>query len=244
MFTVNEVSKLAGVSVRTLHYYDKIDLLKPAKVKDSGYRLYGDSELERLQQILLFRELEFPLKEIKEILDSPNFDRNEALRQQIELLTLRKEHLENLIDYARGIEMFGVKKMSFEVFDTRKIDEYARQAKENWGKTKEYKEFEENAKSRTKDQEKAIMDEFMDIFREFGKMKELSVEDEKVQVQVCKLKQYICDNFYDCSNKILAQLGVAYGAGGDMTENIDKVGGKGTGEFTNKAIEYYVIKNT
>ena len=79
MMTVNEVSKLAGVSIRTLQYYDKIGLLKPAEYTESGYRLYDDTALERLQQILLFKELEFPLKDIKEIIMSPDFDKKKAL---------------------------------------------------------------------------------------------------------------------------------------------------------------------
>ena len=152
MMTVHQVSKLTGVSIRTLQYYDRIGLLKPDGYTEAGYRLYDDSSLERLQQILLFRELEFPLKEIRGILNAPNFDRNKALEQQIELLTLKKEHLENLIDFARGIQWLGVKKMDFTAFDTRKIDEYAKRAKEQWGKTEEYREFEEKAKNWTKDE--------------------------------------------------------------------------------------------
>ena len=88
MMTVNEVSKLAGVSIRTLQYYDKIGLLHPTGYTDAGYRLYDDADLERLQHILLFRELEFPLKDIKAIINSPDFDRSKALEQQIELLML------------------------------------------------------------------------------------------------------------------------------------------------------------
>ena len=91
MMTVNEVSKLTGVSIRTLQYYDTIGLLKPDGYTASGYRLYDDTALERLQQILLFKELEFPLKEIKRIIDAPDFDRDKALSQQIELLTMKKE---------------------------------------------------------------------------------------------------------------------------------------------------------
>ena len=90
MMTVNEVSKLTGVSIRTLQYYDKIGLLKPTGYTESGYRLYDDIALERLQQILLYKELKFSLKEIKQIIDSPNFNRLKALQQQIELLTLKK----------------------------------------------------------------------------------------------------------------------------------------------------------
>lgn len=171
MMTVNEVSKLTGVSIRTLQYYDNIGLLKPSEYTGSGYRLYDDTALERLQQILLFRELEFPLKEIKKIIDAPNFDRNKALEQQIELLTMKKEHLENIINFARGIKMLGVKKLDFTVFDTKKIDEYSKRAKEQWGTTPEYKEFESKAKNWTKNDEQFMMENFMQIFVEFGRMK-------------------------------------------------------------------------
>ena len=102
MMTVHEVSELTGVSVRALHHYDQLGLLKPAEVTEAGYRLYDEDSLTRLQSILLFRELQFPLKDIGAILDSPSFDRNKALDQQIRLLELQKEHLDNLIDLARG----------------------------------------------------------------------------------------------------------------------------------------------
>ncbi len=120
MMTVNEVSKLTGVSIRTLQYYDKIGLLHPTGYTESGYRLYDDTALETLQQLLLFRELEFPLKDIKKIITAPDFDRNQALEQQINLLILKKEHLENLILFARGIKGIGVRNMNFSVFDTTK----------------------------------------------------------------------------------------------------------------------------
>ena len=133
MMTVHEVSELTGVSVRALHHYDQLGLLKPAAVTEAGYRLYDEGSLVRLQSILLFRELQFPLKDIGAILDSPAFDRNKALTQQIELLELQKEHIENLIDLAKGIKLTGVKGMAdFKAFDTRKIDDYAREAKASW----------------------------------------------------------------------------------------------------------------
>ena len=196
MMTVNEVSKLTGVSIRTLQYYDTIGLLKPIEYTESGYRLYDDTSLERLQQILLFKELEFPLKEIKKIIDAPNFDRNKALEQQIELLTMKKEHLENLISFARGIKGIGVKYMDFKVFDTTKIDEYSKRAKEQWGQTSEFKEFEEKTKNWTKDDEATAANEFMQLFVEFGQMKETNPADEQVQLQVRKLQDYITNHFY------------------------------------------------
>ena len=241
MMTVNEVSKLTGVSIRTLQYYDTIGLLKPIEYTESGYRLYDDTSLERLQQILLFKELEFPLKEIKEIIDAPNFDRNKALEQQIELLTMKKEHLENLINFARGIKGIGVKYMDFKVFDTRKIDEYSKRAKEQWGQTAEYKEFEEKTKNWTKDDETVVANEFMQIFAEFGKMKKMNPADEKVQLQIRKLQDYITEHFYTCSDKIICGLGRMYAGGGELTENIDAVGGVGTAEFTSKAIDIFYL---
>ena len=239
MMTVNEVSKLTGVSIRTLQYYDTIGLLPPAGYTEAGYRLYDDTAMERLQQILLFRELEFPLKEIKRILDSPHFDRNRALEQQIELLTIKKEHLENLILFARGIKGIGVKYMDFRAFDTKKIDEYSKLAKEQWGHTAEYKEYEEKTKSWTKDDEDAVADEFMKIFVEFGQMKEMDPLDVSVQAQVKKLQDYITEHFYTCSPKILNGLGKMYAGGGELTENIDAAGGTGTAEFASKAIDLY-----
>ena len=126
MKTVHEVSELSGVSIRTLQYYDRIGLLSPTDRTGAGYRLYDDAALEKLQQILLFRELQFPLKDIMEIVNRPDFDRSKALEQQIELLNLKKEHIENLIDLAVGIKALGVKEMTregFEAFDSRKLDE-------------------------------------------------------------------------------------------------------------------------
>ena len=239
MMIVNEVSKLTGVSIRTLQYYDTIGLLRPSKYTESGYRLYDDTALERLQQILLFKELEFSLKEIKEIIDAPNFDRQKALEQQIELLTLKKEHLENLIDFARGIKMTGVEKMDFTVFDKKKIDEYAKRAKEQWGETSEYREYEEKSKNLTEVQQKDMMNSFMLIFAEFGKMKNQDAASDQVQLQVKKLQDFISEHYYKCSKEILSGLGKMYAGGGEFTENIDSYGGEGTAEFTAKAIEIY-----
>ncbi len=240
--TVNEVSKLTGITVRTLQYYDRIGLLCPTEKTQAGYRLYDDAALEKLQQILLFRELKFPLKEINDIVNSPNFDRSRALDQQIELLTLRKEHLENLIAFARGIKMLGVKRMDFSVFDTKKIDEYAKRAKEQYGQSKEYKEYEEKAKNRSAEEEKMAADNFMHLFVEFGAMKEIEPGSDMAQKQVEKLKNYINEYFYQCTNEILFSLGQMYSGGGEFTESIDKTGGEGTAEFASEAIRIYCGK--
>lgn len=239
MMTVNEVSKLTGVSIRTLHYYDQIGLLHPSDITDAGYRLYDDTALERLQQILLFRELEFPLKDIKKIINDKDFDRNKALDQQIELLTLKKEHLENLIAFARGIKSTGVKNMDFKAFDTSKIDEYTKQAKQQWGDTDAYKEFEQKNKNRSKEDQAVITNGLMNLFVEFGRMMEEMPESDKVQSQVQKLQVYITEHFYQCTKEILSGLGKMYGSGGEFTENIDKAAGNGCAEFASKAIEIY-----
>ncbi len=240
MMTVNEASKLAGVSIRTLQYYDTIGLLHPAGYSDAGYRLYDDTDLKRLQQILLFRELEFPLKEIRRIMEHPDFDQAKALSQQIELLTLKRKHLDDLIHLARRIQKKGENDMDFKAFDTSKIDEYTEKAKASWGDTAEYKEFETKHGKRSASETKAVTEKLMEIIAEFGPMKEKDPSDAGVQAQVKKLQDYISENFYACSNDTLSGLGKMYAAGGDFTKNIDAAGGEGTAEFINKAIQVYV----
>lgn len=240
MRTVKEVSSLTGVSIRALHYYDTIGLLPPAKITESGYRLYDDKALERLQMILLFRELKFPLKDIQKILENPNFDRAKALEQQIALLTLQKEYFENLISLAREIQRTGVKNMlDFSAFDTKKMDEYAQQVKEKWGNTAAYQEFTEKAKYRSTEEEQNIGEAMMEIFREFGGLLEKDVHDSAVQQQVEKLRDYITAHYYQCTPDILQTLGCMYAAGGSFTENIDQKGGAGTAGFVSRAIEVY-----
>ena len=242
MMTVHEVSKISGVSIRALHHYDRIELLPATEVTQAGYRLYDEAALDRLQHILLFKALEFSLKDIKEILDSPDFDRSKALEQQIHLLELRKEHLQNLIDLARGIKAIGVKHMSFEAFDTRKIDEYAAQAKASWGTTDAYKEYEQKSAGRTKETQQKLNVEMMHIFAEFGKIKDMSPESAEAVALAKKLQNHITENYYTCTDEILLGLGTMYAGGGDFTKNIDKVGGEGTAVFAYEAIKAMVEK--
>ncbi len=239
MMTVNDVSKLTGVSIRTLQYYDSIGLLKASDHTGSGYRLYDEAALERLQQILLFRELEFPLKDIKKILSNPNFDRQKALQQQIELLTLKKEHLENLILLARGILQTGENTMDFSAFDSQKQEEYSKQAKASWGQTDAYREFEEKSRLRSHAAEASLSKGLMQIFAEMGEIRHTAPESDTAQALVKKLQSYISKNYYTCTNQILMGLGQMYAAGGEFRQNIDAAGGDGTAEFANAAIEVY-----
>ena len=239
MMTVHEVSKLAGVSIRTLQYYDKIGLLHPTGYTDAGYRLYDDADLERLQHILLFRELEFPLKDIKTIINSPGFDRGRALDQQIELLKLKKECIENLMNLALEIKTLGVGHMDFKAFDRSKLDEYSRQAKELYSDTPEYREMEEKAKSRTKEDEHLMADRFMLLFKEAGEMKNTDPSSPEAQDLVKRIQDFITANMYTCTNRILRGLGKMYSGGGDFTRNIDAYGGEGTAAFVDRAIQIY-----
>ena len=129
--------------------------------------------------------------------------------------------------------------MDFTVFDTKKNDEYSRRAKEQWGNTPEYKEFEQKSQNWTDKAGQAIIQDFMLIFVEFGRMMWMDPSEEQVQLQVKKLQDYISEHFYHCSKEILGSLGKMYSAGGEFTENIDKAGGPGTADFSAKAIEIY-----
>ena len=236
MKTVHEVSELTGVSIRALQYYDRIGLLHPSARTEAGYRLYDDADLERLQSILLFRELEFPLRQIKAILDSPGFDRDKALEQQITMLTMKKEHLQALIDHARSIREKGVT-MDFTPFDTAKLDEYAAKAKAAWGDTQAYKEYE--AKGHTPKTTRDLAGQMMQIFAEFGQRKDLDPGSAAPQAQVKRLQDFITAHYYNCTDEILSGLGKMYAAGGEFTENIDRAGGEGTADYVNRCIQIY-----
>lgn len=239
MKTVKEVSALTGVSVRTLHHYDAIGLLKPTKLTEAGYRLYGEQELGRLQTILLFRELQFPLKEIKDILDSPGFDPMAAIAEQIHLLELQRQHLDNLISHARHIQKTGVIDMDFKPFDKQKLDNYTAQARAKWGKTDAWKEFEQKTAGQTHAQMQSTGDALLDIFAELGAIRHTAPDSAEAQALIAKLQRFISENYYTCTREILRGLGQMYIAGDSMTENIDRAGGCGTADFAHRAIEVY-----
>ena len=239
MKTVKEVRDLTGVSVRTLHHYDAIGLLKPTRVTEAGYRLYDDAALGRLQTILFFRQLQFPLKEIKRILDHPEFDPMEALSQQICLLELQRQHLDNLISHARQIQTTGVFSMDFTSFDTTEIEKYTAEAKAKWGRTEAYHEYEQKTAGQTAEQMQSTGDALMDIFSQFGSIRHTSPASQDAQALVAKLQNFITAHYYTCTKPILQGLGQMYIAGDSMTDNIDKAGGKGTAQFAHDAIEVF-----
>lgn len=241
MMKVSELSKLSGLSVRTLHYYDEIGLLKPGEVSEAGYRGYGEEAVERLSQVMFFRELGFPLKDIRGILESPSFDRNAALEQQIELLKLKREHLDNLITLAEGAVLLGMSRVDFKAFDTRKIDAYMAEAKENWGKSKAWQQYEAKIKGQTKQQQDAAAQGTMDILAEMGKLKVAGEAPDSSAAQdlVEKLRVHFTEYYYDCTLEILAGLGKMYTGDGRFQENIDEYGGPGTAQFAGEAIVVY-----
>ncbi|MBQ8136300.1 MAG: TipAS antibiotic-recognition domain-containing protein, partial [Clostridia bacterium] len=204
------------------------------------YRLYDEADIGKLQQILLFRELEFPLKEISKIVNDPDFDRNKALEKQIALLEMHKDHLTELISFARELQTKGDALMEdFKAFDKSKIEEYAAAAKREWGDTPEYSAYKEKADGRSEKTEIRLSRQMMDIFAAFGEMRSQDPANEAVQELVQKLQDFITEHYYHCSNNMLCHLGNLYAAGGEFTENIDQAGGSGTAAFVQRAIQIY-----
>ena len=238
---IKEFAEYTGVSVRTLHYYNEIGLLFPAYVDEhTGYRYYDEESLLRMQEILFFRELEFSLKSIGEILSSPNYDKTKALKEQKQLLKLKKERLERLIDAIEEVEK-GEKVMK--AFDNSEFENYKAEAQEKWGKTDAYKEHTEKTKHYSKDKWNNLVEEMNDIFAEFAAcMKnEKAPASDEVQNLVKTLQNHINENYYHCTNEILAGLGQMYVADERFKNNIDKHA-DGTAKFVCEAIEVYCKK--
>ena len=241
---ISEVAKLSGVTVRTLHYYDEIGLLKPSKTTEAGYRMYSIEDLEKLQQILFFRELDFPLNEIKEIMINPKYDKIEALNKHKELLIEKRKRIDGLITLIDKT-IKGDNNMSFKEFDNSKIEEnkrkYSEEVKKRWGNTDAYKEYEKKTTSYDKNSWNTINEEMAKILKEFADNRDKDVNSDIVQSLVEKWRGYITLNFYNCTKEILSCLGLMYIGDERFKENIDKYG-EGTSEFMAKAIEIYCSK--
>ncbi len=238
---IKEFASFTGVSVRTLHYYDEIGLLKPAEVdRYSGYRFYDESSLLRMQEILFYRELDFSLKSIKEIISSPDYNKNEALKQQQKLLMLKKERLERLI---LAIDSAVKGEDIMKAFDNSEFENYKAEVKERWGNTDAYKEHSEKTKDYSKDKWSSLADGMNDILAEFSECNKNSHSPDSAEAQslVQKLQSHISDNYYTCTKEILSGLGQMYTYDERFRNNINKHG-EGTVEFISSAIEAYCGK--
>lgn len=238
---IKEFADLTGVSVRTLHYYDETGLLKPAEVdRYSGYRFYDESSLIKMQEILFYRELDFSLKSIKEILSSPDYNKNEALKQQKKLLILKKQRLERLIS---AIDSAVKGEAVMTAFDNSEFENYKAEVKEKWGNTDAYKEHSEKTKDYSKDKWNSLADGMNDILAEFSvcMKKGSSPDSPEAESLVQKLQSHINDNYYTCTKEILFGLGQMYVSDERFRNNINKHG-DGTAEFIKSAIENYCSK--
>ena len=238
---VKEFAEFTGVSVRTLHYYDEIGLLMPAYVdRFTGYRYYDENSLLRMQEILFYRELDFSLKAIREILTSPNYDKCKALKEQKHLLMLKKERLERLI-FAIDSAVKGENVMT--AFDNSEFEKYKAETQEKWGKTDAYKEHAQRTKNYSKQKWNDLAEGMDHIMAEFAlcMKKDESPNSAKAQSLVKMLQNYITENYYLCTNEILAGLGQMYVADERFMNNIDKHA-DGTASFICKAIAVYCGK--
>ena len=238
---IKEFAEFTGVSVRTLHYYDEIGLLEPAFVDSTtNYRFYDENSILRMQEILFYRELDFSLKSIREILSSPNYDKGKALSEQRQLLTLKKERLERLICAIDGA-VKGENIMT--AFDNSEFDNYKTEVKEKWGKTDVYREHAEKAKDYSKQKWNDIVEGLDHVMGKFASCMKRAEKPASAEAQnlVAELQRYITENYYHCTNDILAGLGKMYVADERFKMNIDKHA-EGTAAFISRAIEVYCGK--
>ncbi|HSM00970.1 MAG TPA: MerR family transcriptional regulator [Acidimicrobiia bacterium] len=230
--TVGRVARLAGVTVRTLHHYDEIGLVVPMDRTEAGYRLYGDREVRRLQEVLFFRELGFGLEEIKEIVERPGYDRTDALGRQREMLAAKRERIQKMIDAVdaavdadqRGVTMS--KEDMLEVFGDFDPSQYEDEARERWGHTDAYKESQRRAARYTKDDWKRIGAEAAEINEAFlALMRAGTPADSAEAMEVAERhRAHITRWFYDCSPEIHRGLGEMYVVDDRFTETIDEAG--------------------
>ena len=242
--SISETANLSVVSVRTLHYYHEIGLLSPSETSETGYRFYDEQALEQLQQILFYRELDFPLKEISHILNATDYKKEEALQKQNELLLLKRKRLDKLIGLLQD-NMKGAGTMSFEEFDMEEIDQirekYKDEVKEKWGKTDAFTQSNKKTGTYTKEDWKSVKNKSDKIMQKFAQKLDSDPAESDVQHLVKEWQDFITHSYYDCTDEILAGLGKMYIADERFVENIDKFG-TGTARLMSEAIEIYCRK--
>ncbi len=250
MYKVGEIAEIAGISVRTLHHYDRIGLLKPESVSPVGYRLYSCHDLERLQQILFFKELGFNLQETGDIINKPDFDRIQALNAHKEILTEKMRRLQALIDSvektihaAEGGGEMGKKEM-FEAFDMSVIEnhkkKYAEETMQKYGHTDAYKESEKKTSGYTKEDWARIFEESGRIYKTIADNMDKGPADPEVQKAVAAWRRHITDSFYNCTPEIFRGLADLYEDDERFTANIDKIR-PGLARFLSDAMRIYCI---
>ncbi len=245
---IKEFAAICGTTVRTLHYYDEIGLLKPAFVDDgNGYRWYDERSFERMQEIMFFRELGFSLKNILEILSSPDYDRIEAFRKQKELMIIKKMRIEKLIAALEAAETGG-KITDMSVFDNNSYEslrqEYAAEAEARWGGTQAYREYNSKTKNYSQSQWSEAGSGMELIFSKFADLMKLGClpGDADALSIAAELQAFITEHFYQCTDEILYGLGEMYCADERFRKNIDKWG-EGTAEFAAESIRCFVASS-
>ena len=214
-YTVSQLAKMAGVSVRTLHHYDQIGLLEPSARTEAGYRLYGEPELLRLQQILLFKELDMPLDEVRLILDDPGFDQVAALERHQQLLHRRMERLTRLLKtIARTIDRLTEDDMTltdqelYEGLTTEQIERYKREAREMYDPAL-VEESERRVKKMSRAEWKAVGAEGEAITTALAALTDREPGDAEVQKLIARHHAWI-EHFYPCSAEVYRGLGQGY----------------------------------
>lgn len=247
--TVHEVVNLTGITARTLHYYDEIGLLKPSIVTEARYRLYTDEDLARLQEILFFREVGFALKEIKKLLQSPNYNRTEALEKHLVILEAQKERIDNLIALVNS-EISGKQELSFSAFSQSKVLElqskFRDEIVERWGDTESFKEFESTFSPKARKIQNEQMETFyciaQSVFEKLAMYENKAPDCPEVQQIVKEWQQYISQNFYQCDKRMLSYLGNLYVTDERFSDFINRFGKGDLASFFNKAIGAYCLR--
>ena len=238
--SVSEAAKRTGVSVRTLHYYDEIGLLKPSETTPAGYRFYDDAAMASLQQILFYRELDVPLEQIGRILNAPEHDRTEALQKHRTLLLMKRRRLDDMLrlvdETIGGIAMYDERPRPTQADWEAVKEQYAREAAERWGNTEAFLESREKHAKYTPGQEAQINAEMEEIFRAFGGCDD--PEGEEARTLVKRWQAHITQYHYNCTDSILACLGQMYVNDPRFKENLDKYG-PGTAQKISDAIAAY-----
>ncbi|MCX3063242.1 MerR family transcriptional regulator [Streptomyces beihaiensis] len=242
-YSVGQVAGFAGVTVRTLHHYDEIGLLVPSERNHASHRRYGEPDLDRLQRVLFYRELGFPLEEIQALLDDPDTDPREHLRRQHGLLTARIEKLQKMaeaVEHAMEAQKMGIQltpKERFEVFGDKDPERYRDEAERRWGGTEAYTESQRRAATYTKEDWKRLQAEVEEWSTRYASLvaKGVSPGGEQAMDMAEEHRAHISRWYYECPHAMHVCLADMYVADERFKAFYDAMG-EGVAEHLREAI--------
>ena len=230
---IKEAAMRAGISVRTLRYYEETGLITPDRGEGNAYREYNEAMVQRARMIHAYRELQFPVKAIAALLDAPSQVRDRMMEEHIEQLRAKQKALQNRIDLAQGLRMMGIERMA--EIDFENLDAQMQAARQHMEENPQMRELTARFQAQSEEQAQAAAEGLLRCLAEVA-----NTEEAQVPAAMARLREYIEANYYPCTDQLLRVYARAYGGNGMLAQTLENIAGEGAAQRLCERIETIV----